>query len=126
MINKKRILFYSSVSSTSLFYITGFYVMDIKALKLSGFEVEITNKFSSFLRFWNYDISLLYFYKKSLIPALISKLLRKKIFFTGGIDELSDFNESAIAKKKYLNTCFYLIIYFQTGVILFHPKITKT
>ena len=86
---KNRVLFYSSVNNIQLFEITGFYLFDIKALELSGYKVVKTNSYNSFLKFWTYDISFLYFYKKSIIPAIISFLFKKNILYSGGVDELS-------------------------------------
>jgi len=87
--SRKNILFYSSVKNIDSFKSSSFYDYDIKSLIQIGFNVIITNKISSFLKFWKYDIAFLYFYKKSIFPAFISFLFRKKIYFTGGIDELS-------------------------------------
>ena len=98
MVKRNKILFYSSVTDLKLFEITGFYLYDIKALESSGYEVIRTNSCKSFFKFWTYDISVLYFYKKSLIPGLISLLLNKKTIYTGGIDELS--SEVDIAPQK--------------------------
>lgn len=101
-----RILFYSSVSDKKLFEITGFYKFDILALKNVGYKVEYTNNISSFLKFWNYDISFLYFYKKSFIACIISFIFKKRIIFTGGIDELSDFSELSKTKKGIFKITF--------------------
>jgi glycosyltransferase involved in cell wall biosynthesis len=84
-----KILFYSSVKDLSSFKTSGFYANDIKALSSIGYNVQVTNKIFPFFLFWRYDVSFLYFYKKSFFPALISKVFNKYIFFTGGIDELS-------------------------------------
>jgi glycosyltransferase involved in cell wall biosynthesis len=84
-----KILFYSSVSDISQFKTHGFYVEDIEILKSLNIELVATNSILDFVLL-DYDISILYFYKKSLIPALISKIRRKKIYFTGGIDDLSN------------------------------------
>lgn len=86
---KNRVLFYSSVNNIQLFEITGFYLFDIKALELCGYKVLKTNSYKSFLKFWTYDISFLYFYKKSILPAIISFFFRKNILYSGGVDELS-------------------------------------
>ena len=95
----KKILFYSSVTQMELFDSQRFYSVDIELLENLGFEVTKTNKISSFLMFWKYDISFLYFYRWSLIPAVISRFFLKKIYFTGGIDQLE---ESITTKKEYL------------------------
>ena len=94
-----RILFYSSVSDKNLFNITGFYVHDIKALEKENHQVITTNTYLTFLKFWEYDVAFLYFYKKSIIPGLISFFFKKLIIYTGGIDELS--NEIQISRLNY-------------------------
>lgn len=106
--NKNRVLFFSSVSNPDLFRITGFYVLDIKALINAGFEVEVTNKFTPFLKFWKYDIAFLYFYKKSILPGIISWIFNKYIFYTGGIDELNISNKYSFISKLKFNIFFVL------------------
>jgi len=94
-----------------LFKLTGFYVEDIKVLEEAGYSVICTNKYVSYLKFWKYDIAFLYFYKKSLIPAILSRLLLKKVIFTGGIDELSDKIEIN-RKQLYIFRLLFKINYF--------------
>ena len=93
-----RVLFYSSVSDKNLFKTTGFYLQDIKAIELANHKVITTNCYTDFLKYWTYDVSFLYFYKKSIIPGMISFFFKKKIIYSGGIDELS--NEVDINKYK--------------------------
>ncbi|RTY66260.1 glycosyltransferase [Flavobacterium bomense] len=93
----KRVLFYSSVKDYKLFKLTGFYVEDVKVLEEAGFSVICTNRYIPFLKFWKYDVAFLYFYKKSLIPALFARLFFKKVIYTGGIDELS---KNIVLNKK--------------------------
>jgi glycosyltransferase involved in cell wall biosynthesis len=95
---KKRILFYSSVSTVSLFETQKFYKTDIEILKNLNFDVAVTNKISHFLIFWRYDIAFIYFYRKGLVPAIISKAFGKKVYFTGGIDDL---NATTTNDKNY-------------------------
>jgi glycosyltransferase involved in cell wall biosynthesis len=108
VVKKYKILFYSSVTDLKLFDITGFYLYDIKALESSGYDVIRTNSFKSFFKFWTYDISFLYFYKKSLIPGLISLFFNKKIIYTGGIDELSYDVEINRLKRFIYKVLFFL------------------
>lgn len=96
----KKILFYSSVSDISFFDTQKFYQIDISLLKNLGFDVKTTNKKSDFLKFWKYDISFLYFYKWSFIPAILSRLFFKKVYFTGGIDDLSKDKSSRRYKRQ--------------------------
>lgn len=96
----KRVLLYSSVASLDLFYLQKFYVNDIELLKRLGFKVELTNRIFDFFKWYNYDISFIYFYKLGLFPAFMSKLFAKKVFFTGGIDGID----------SSINTGFVLFI----------------
>lgn len=98
----KRILFYSSVSDVSFFNTQKFYQIDIDLLKDLGFLVIPTNKKKDFLKFWKYDIAFCYFYKWAFIPAVISRLLFKKVYFTGGIDDLSKDKKSKRYKRQKL------------------------
>jgi glycosyltransferase involved in cell wall biosynthesis len=96
----KRVLFYSSVEDKDLFRITGFYATDISILIDIGLEVNLTNSFKDFLKFWQYDIAFIYFWTKGLIPAIIGRCFLKKVIFTGGIDALDrNYNKS---KWNYL------------------------
>lgn len=97
--NKKKILFYSSVKNTELFESQRFYFVDINLLENLGYDVIKTNKISDFFKFWTYDISFLYFYRWSLFPGLISSFFLKNIYFTGGIDHLE---EKITSRRQYL------------------------
>ena len=107
---KKKILFYSSVTDMNSFFISSFYVEDIKALKLSGYEVLLTNNIFSFIKFWNYNLSFCYFYKKSLFPALLSLIFFKKVYFTGGIDDL-DTNSNTSKINITINEYLFIFCY---------------
>jgi glycosyltransferase involved in cell wall biosynthesis len=93
-----RILFYSSVKEISLFYIQRFYAIDIFLLKENGYDVHVTNKIYSFLKFWKYNIAFIYFYRYGLFAGIIAKIFGKKVFYTGGIDSL---DVSMTLPKKY-------------------------
>ncbi len=102
---KKTVLFYSSLKDLELFNITGFYSTDIKILKDLGYHVKLSNSFLDFFKIKQYDISFIYFWTKGVLPAIISRLLRKKVIITGGIDSLdSNYNTSKLNYfiKKYL------------------------
>jgi len=103
---KNRLLFYSSVTNIDLFYVQRFYSIDIDLLTKCDFAVTLTNRKSSFLYFWKYDVSFFYFYKKSIIPAIMSKLFGKHIYFTGGIDDL---NRDTTSGFKYILQKFLFI-----------------
>lgn len=105
----KRILFYASIEDTELFQLQKFYVIDKMILNNLNYSVTTTNKMSDFICFWKYDIGFFYFYTWSLFPALLSKIYRKKIIFTGGIDNL-DINhatkKSYIIQKYFFKLCY--------------------
>jgi len=109
MKKEKRVLFYSSVNDKKLFVTTGFYSTDIQILQDLGLSVNLTNSFNDFLKFWQYDIAFIYFWTKGIVPAIIGKIFRKKVIFTGGLDSLdrgynisiSDYN----LKKVFFKLC---------------------
>ena len=98
------------------FYVQGFYHEDIRLLKNLGYEVVLTNKLYHFF-FLKYDIAFLYFYKKSFFSAFIARLIRhKKVFFTGGIDDLSNELEAS-SLRKLIYTLFFLMCYLLSNGI---------
>jgi glycosyltransferase involved in cell wall biosynthesis len=106
---KRRVLFFSSVKDLELFKITGFYATDIKILEDLNCRVVVSNSYIDFLKFWNYDISFIYFWTKGFFPAVISKIFNKSVIFTGGIDRLDkNFNKSKFdyfLKKYFFKLC---------------------
>lgn len=93
---KKNIIFYSSVNNISDFNTSSFYEIDIKILSELGYNIHVTNKVSSFLKFWKYDIAYIYFYRKGVIVGFLARIFGKRVYYTGGIDDLSP----TYAKKK--------------------------
>ena len=113
---KKTVLFYSSVKSLEEFDTQGFYSEDTKILKGIGYEVVCTNKLTDFF-YLNYDIAFLYFYKKSAFAAIIANLIRgKMVFFTGGIDDLSDKMKFSFYRKLTYRFLFLLSYMFSTKI----------
>jgi len=107
--NKKRILFYSSVKSIKLFTIQRFYHIDIELLKNLGYCVYESNRILDFFYFWKYDIAFIYFYRFGLFPAILSRLFSKKVYFTGGIDSLE---QNLVTPKVYfLQKIFFKLCY---------------
>ena len=95
-----KIIFFSSVANKDVFLTHGFYKEDITIIKNLGYEIIITNNYKDFI-FKNYDVAFLYFYKLSVVPALICKLRNKKIykgFMHMGIFYISRFGRSIINK----------------------------
>lgn len=107
---KKRILFYSSVKTKKMFSIQGFYRTDIQILKENGFQVLLSNHYWDFFLFWKYDVTFIYFYRFGLFPAMISKLFLKKVYFTGGIDDLD--LEYAGKRKHLIQKIFFKLCNF--------------
>jgi len=105
----KKVLFYSSVKDKNLFNTQFFYKTDINLLKSLGYNVITSNKISDFLFFWKYDIAFIYFYKYGLFVAIIARLFLKKVFFTGGIDNLE--KEFATPKRFLLQVLFFRLCY---------------
>lgn len=74
-----------------------------------GYNVITSNKISDFFYFWKYDIAFIYFYKYGLFAAIIARLLFKKVFFTGGIDDLE--KEFTTPKRFFLQVFIFRICY---------------
>lgn len=107
---KKKILFYSSVSSISLFETQKFYKTDISILKELDFDVVVTNKISDFLFFWKYNIAFVYFYRYGLFVSVLARLFGKKVFFTGGIDDLD--SSYATTRAYFIQKILFKLCYF--------------
>ena len=107
---KNRVLVYSSVKDIKEFNRQKFYVEDVAVLRSIGYEVVCTNAIMDFIS-GSYDVAFLYFYKWSLFPALFAKGRGKRIFCTGGIDDLSP-TITPIGLKRNIYQILFLIIYF--------------
>lgn len=106
-----RVFFYSGVKDKRLFHIQKFYHIDIELIKNLGFSIYESNKITDFLYFWRYDTAFIYFYKIGLFSAIIARLFGKKVYFTGGIDNLekrtTTFKEYQI-QKLFFKLCYLL------------------
>ncbi len=109
-----KVIFYSNVTDKKIFQTSSFYKIDITILQDLGYEVLLSNKIKDFI-FCDYDFSFLYFYKYSVFAAFFSKLRKKKVFFTGGIDDL---NKKSTSFLKYVRQCFlYILCYMLSDKI---------
>jgi glycosyltransferase involved in cell wall biosynthesis len=99
ILKTKIVFFYSSVKNKELFHIQRFYHIDIELIKNLGYTVFESNKIFDFCFFWKYDIAFIYFYRLGLLPAILSNLFFKKVYFTGGIDSLE---QSTTVHKEYV------------------------
>lgn len=99
IIKSNKVLFYSSVKNLESFQTQKFYQIDIELMRNLGYHVQVTNQVLAFFCFWNYDISFIYFYRKGLLVAIISRFFRKNVYFTGGIDDL---NKDTTPYKDYI------------------------
>lgn len=115
--NTETVLLYASVSDTSLFNVQGFYRYDKMALENAGYKVILTNRFDDFLRSSTYDIALLYFYKRSLLPAVLARVHRKPVYFTGGNDDLSPRVETNLIKRGVYRLLSLACILVSTRVL---------
>lgn len=106
----KKILFYSSDKTKKMFSIKQFYRTDICILRDLGFKVKLSNSIPDFLLFWQYDFAFIYFYRYGLFPAIIAKLFKKKVIFTGGIDYLE--KNYAGYKSYTIQKYFFLLCTF--------------
>ena len=93
----KTILFYAAVKDVSLFKTQMFYENTRETLENLGLTVIMTNRISDALNL-KYDGILCFFFKKGVVPAFFAKLRGKKVFFTGGLDDLE---KSIVSKKRY-------------------------
>lgn len=107
--NKKKVLFYSSVKNKELFFIQRYYLHDIRILEELGFSVILSNNIFDSLCFWKYNIAFLYFYRYSFFSGLIAKILGKNVYFTGGIDDLE--REFASPKRYHMQRIFFKLCY---------------
>ncbi|MBR1631592.1 MAG: glycosyltransferase family 4 protein [Paludibacteraceae bacterium] len=105
----KRILFYSSTQDKRMFSIQSFYQNDIRILKDLGYEVILSNRLRDFLRFSKYDDAFIYFYRYGLFGALIAKIARKRVFFTGGIDYMD--KNFANRRQRFIQRLFFRLCY---------------
>jgi glycosyltransferase involved in cell wall biosynthesis len=102
---RKRILFYSSVSSKKQFVTQEFYRTDIRILRSLGFDVFLSRHWYDFFAFWRYDLAFIYFYRFGLIPAALARMTGKGVVFSGGIDYLD--RHSSSAKQYWVQAVFY-------------------
>ncbi len=107
----KTVLFYASVKDTNDFKYK-FYKYAIETLQQSNYIVVTTNKIFDFLKFWKYDFSYIYFYKKGVFPALISRIFFKKVLFAGGCDDLHEIsNRNKLSRLKFKIFAFFSILF---------------
>lgn len=115
--NGINIMFYASVKDVDLFNKHGFYMYDRESLEHLGHNIIFTNKWLDFFKYSKYDVAYLYFFTKSIIPALIGYMLRKKIYFTGGIDSLSKYINGKL-KRRFYGILFSIAHSFATRIIV--------
>lgn len=93
----KTVLFYAAVKDVSLFKTQMFYQNTRETLEKIGLNVIMTNRISDALT-QKYDGILCFFFKKGVVPAFFAKLRGKKVFFTGGLDDLE---KSIVSSQRY-------------------------
>ena len=106
----RTILFYSSVPSKKLFNTQQFYRIDIDLLTQLGYKVVLSNSIFDSLKFWKYSILFAYFYRYSFFSALLARCLGKRVYFTGGIDDL---DKNYASRRRYIvQRYFYILCYW--------------
>lgn len=106
----RTILFYSSVPSKNLFNTQQFYRIDIDLLTQLGYKVVLSNSIFDSLKFWKYSILFAYFYRYSFFSALLARCLGKRVYFTGGIDDL---DKNYASRRRYIvQRYFYILCYW--------------
>ena len=98
----KKILFFANTSHIEAVYTQMFFVNTIALLEDLGYNVIVTNRISDSIKY-DYDAIFNYFYKRGVFASIIAKLRRKKVFFTGGLDDL-DVNYAT--KFRYIRQVF--------------------
>jgi glycosyltransferase involved in cell wall biosynthesis len=98
------------VKDRDLFHVQRFYYTDISILEELGYKVILSNKIHDAFLFWRYDIVFAYFYKWSFFVALIATFFSKRIYFTGGIDDLN--YNSTISKRYFIQKILFKLCYF--------------
>jgi glycosyltransferase involved in cell wall biosynthesis len=94
-----------------------FYIIDINILREIGYEVKISSIWTDLFKFWAYDITFVYFYRRGLLDAILSRILLKKVYFTGGIDALNK-DTNSMKDYKIQIILFKLCRLFATKCIL--------
>lgn len=83
-----NICLYSSVDSKELFERVGFYRDDVHALSLRKDNVLATNSLWDLLRF-RPRLVVGYFFSKSILAALLGRVVGARVILTGGADQIS-------------------------------------
>ncbi len=95
----KTILFYAALKDVSFFYHPQkFFLNTREILEKLGYKVVFTIKMSDALNL-KYDALFCFFFRQGVIPALFAKIRGKKVFFTGGLDDLE---KSLVSSNRYL------------------------
>ncbi|EOX3438081.1 glycosyltransferase [Vibrio cholerae] len=79
---KNKVLFFAHVKDKNLFKDISFYEQDIRALSESGYDVIVSNSYIDFFK-CNYDFIFVWWWSRSVVPLLFSKILRVPIIFNG-------------------------------------------
>ena len=91
-----KIILYSPVNNTNLFSRVGFYRDDINSLSLAGNEVFATNSLLDLLKL-KPAMVIGYFFGKSIIAALLGRVIGAQVVLTGGADQISSVLHSGSA-----------------------------
>ena len=95
-----KICLYSSVPDRELFGRVGFYRDDINALSLRGDKFLATNSLRE-LTVFRPRLVIGYFFSKSILAALLGRILGARVVLTGGADQISPDLVSGYRLKIY-------------------------
>jgi len=116
---EKTVLFYAAVKDVSLFHTQMFYENTREMLELMGLKVIMTNKVLDAINL-KYDAILCFFFKKGVVPVFFAKCRGKKVFFTGGLDDLERSRSSA--KRYYLQVLTFKLCRMMADSCLIESK----
>jgi len=112
----QNICLYASVSDKQLFSMVGFYRDDLLALSSRGSKVNATNSVWELFKI-RPNLVVGYFYSKSLLAAIIGRIIGAKVVLTGGADQISPVLQKGV--KLYVHRCLaFLCLMFANKVLL--------
>ena len=114
--SKNTICLYAPVSNLDLFRTVGFYRDDLCALQLLSKDVVATNSLRTL--FANRpNLTVGYFYGKSLFAAIITKIIGGRVVMTGGADQIAP--NLVRGYRLYLHRLFaFLCVIFSNKILL--------
>ena len=85
--HKIKLLYFADIKDLSFFKTQKFFINTEDILLKLGFDIIVTNRISDSWKM-DYDGLFCFFFKWSSVASLVAKFRGKKVFFTGGLDDL--------------------------------------